>query len=102
MTDEPRSTLTTPCLRLVDRLRGIYTIPVNDGLGLLNGKDTFTPAEPFFTPPIQKEAASRIEELESAAQTLIDALDHSHARGETFPARVSIAASFLRECARAK
>ena len=27
---------------IVNRLRGIYTIPVNDGLGLLNGKDTFT------------------------------------------------------------
>lgn len=64
-------------LRLTDRLRGIYTVPVNDGAGLLNGKDTFTPAEPFFTPPVQKEAADRIEHLESVlwqAQAALDPL----------------------------
>ena len=31
-----------------------------------------------------------------AARKLLAALDHCHERGETFPARVSIAASFLR------
>jgi hypothetical protein len=46
---------------LVNRLRGIYTIPVNDGAGLLDGKDTFT--REFKTPPIQKEAADTIERL---------------------------------------
>ena len=47
---------------LVDRLRGIYTVPVNDGAGLLNGKDTFTST--FDVPPIHKEAAARIEQLQ--------------------------------------
>jgi hypothetical protein len=27
---------------LINRLRGIYTIPVNDGAGPLNGSDTFS------------------------------------------------------------
>ena len=45
--------------RLTDRLRGIYTIPVNDGAGLLDGKHTFT--RTFPTVPIQVEAAERIE-----------------------------------------
>ena len=48
---------------LIQRLRGIYTVPVNDGAGLLNGKDTFTRA--FDVPPIHKEAADRIAELEA-------------------------------------
>jgi hypothetical protein len=40
----------------------------------------------------------RTEEREYVckAQTLLDALDSCHARGETFPARVSIAAAALR------
>jgi hypothetical protein len=65
---------TTTCLRLIDRLRGIYTVPVNDGAGLLNGNDTFTPPEPFFTPAIQKEAAERIEKLDAAYRDAISAL----------------------------
>lgn len=47
---------------LVDRLRGIYNIPVNDGAGPLDGKDTYT--REFGTTPIQSEAADRIEQLE--------------------------------------
>jgi hypothetical protein len=46
---------------IVDRLRGIYTVPVNDGAGLLNGKDTFT--NTFPVPPINKEAANEITTL---------------------------------------
>lgn len=53
-------------LKLTDRLRGIYTIPVNDGAGLLNGKDTFT--RNFETTPIQHEAADVIDELTSALE----------------------------------
>lgn len=49
------------CRDLVDRLRGIYTIPVNDGAGLLNGKDTFT--QEFPVTPISREAADEIERL---------------------------------------
>lgn len=48
---------------LVERLRGIYNIPVNDGAGPLNGSMTFTRA--FKTSPIMHEAADRIEQLES-------------------------------------
>lgn len=54
----------TKTLKLTDRLRGIYTIPVNDGAGLLDGKDTFT--RNFETTPIQHEAADVIEALVGA------------------------------------
>lgn len=46
---------------LLNRLRGIYTVPVNDGAGLLNGKDTFTRS--FQPSPINVEAAQAIERL---------------------------------------
>ena len=49
---------------LVNRLRGIYTVPVDDGAGLLNGSDTFTRKFDGL-PPINEEAAKRIEQLES-------------------------------------
>lgn len=47
---------------LVDRLRGIYTIPVNDGAGPLNGSDTFTQKFEGL-PPIHGHAANAIVEL---------------------------------------
>jgi hypothetical protein len=50
-----------PHLRLVDRLRGQYHLPVNDGAGPLNGSMTFS--REFPTPPIQKEAADIIEQM---------------------------------------
>ncbi len=56
--------MSQPTLRLVDRLRGIYTIPVNDGAGPFNGSDTFTCE--FETPPIQKEAAAVIDAMKEA------------------------------------
>jgi hypothetical protein len=51
-------------LRLIDRLRGIYHLPVNDGAGPLNGSYTFSRQ---FTgqPEIQGEAADVIEALEN-------------------------------------
>ena len=49
---------------LIDRLRGIYTIRVNDGAGPLNGKDTFT-REFDNLPPINKHAACALEKLAS-------------------------------------
>lgn len=49
---------------LVNRLRGIYTIPVNDGAGPLNGKDTVTRTFGNL-PPIMGEAADAIETLEA-------------------------------------
>ncbi len=63
---------------LVDRLRGVYTIPVNDGCGLLDGKDTFT--RTFQTPPIQHEAAREIESLNAL---LTDKSGNSLAPGKT-------------------
>lgn len=59
---------------LVDRLRGVYSVPVNDGAGPLDGKDTFT--REFKTPPIQHEAALEIEclaaELEAARRRVAE------------------------------
>lgn len=55
-------------LRLVDRLRGQYHIPVNDGAGPLNGSMTFS--REFPTPPIQKEAADLIEAMLAALQAV--------------------------------
>jgi len=46
---------------LVNRLRGIYTIPVDDGAGLLDGKPTFT--RRFEVSPISSEAADVVEAL---------------------------------------
>ena len=53
---------------LVQRLRGIYVLGVNDGAGLLDGKDTFT--RNFGTTPIKEEAALRIEQLEEFIRQL--------------------------------
>lgn len=47
--------------QIVERLRGIYRIPVNDGAGPLNGSTEFV--REFFTGAIQHEAARRIEAL---------------------------------------
>ena len=58
--------------KLVDRLRGIYTVPVNDGAGLLNGKDTFT--QTFPVAPIQHEAAGEIERLQGLIKTAVERL----------------------------
>jgi hypothetical protein len=49
---------------LVERLRGVYRLGVNDGHGPLNGSMTFT--REFQTPPIQHEAAERIEYMQLA------------------------------------
>lgn len=50
---------------LVERLRGIYRIPITDGLGAVgSGEDPDNPDEfvrKFDTPPIQHEAATALE-----------------------------------------
>lgn len=56
-------------LDLVDRLRGQYHLPVNDGAGPLNGSMTFS--REFPTPPIQKEAAVEIERLRAELSSAI-------------------------------
>ena len=59
-------------LKLVDRLRGIYTLPVNDGAGPLNGEMTYTSHYPAT--PINKEAADRIEHLELVLVNVMEAI----------------------------
>jgi len=55
---------------LTDRLRGKYILTVDDGGGLLNGKDTFTRA--ITTPPIQQEAAQVIDDLAHALKEIVE------------------------------
>ena len=49
---------------LIERLRGIVRIPVNDGAGLLDGKDFFERS--FPTSNLAREAADEIERLTAA------------------------------------
>jgi hypothetical protein len=53
---------------LVERLRGIYRVPITDGLGPVGaGEEPNNPQEfvrMFNVAPINLEAADRIEELE--------------------------------------
>ena len=58
---------------LTQRLRGIYTVPVNDGDGLLDCKDTFT--RTFEVPPINHEAAACIESQEKLITELYGLLN---------------------------
>jgi hypothetical protein len=60
---------------LVDRLQGIYRIPIKDGLGPVQGSEEPNNPNEFvrtFTgiPGIQKEAARRIRELEAQLESL--------------------------------
>ena len=49
---------------LINRLRGIYTIPINDGAGPLNGETVYERRCSYANlPPINEEAASAIGEL---------------------------------------
>lgn len=71
MNEPSEATVCSPSL--VNRLRGIYTVPVNDGAGLLNGSDTFTRRFDGL-PPINEEAAKRIEQLEGELERAKDEL----------------------------
>lgn len=51
---------------LIERLRGIVRIPVNDGAGLLDGKDFFERS--FPTSNLAREAADEIERLTAALE----------------------------------
>lgn len=61
--------------KLTDRLRGIYKLPVDPAVGPLDGKTEFT--REFFVPPIQHEAAARIEELEAQVSAAELSLEHN-------------------------
>ncbi len=52
-------------LDIVDRLRGKVRVPVNDGAGLLDGKDFFE--RTFPTSNLAREAADEIERLRALA-----------------------------------
>lgn len=60
---------------LTDRLRGEYRIPITDGLGAVGGGEE--PDNPDFfvrqfeTPPIQKEAADIIDQMEELLDSLL-------------------------------
>lgn len=77
MTEEERNakreTEIADPLTLCDRLRGIYNIPINDGLGPIDGSMVFT--REFRTPPIQYAAAARIEALEAEVQQLLNQIE---------------------------
>ncbi len=53
-------------LDIVDRLRGKVRVPVNDGAGLLDGKDFFE--RTFPTSNLAREAADEIERLRAATK----------------------------------
>lgn len=60
---------------LVDRLRGIYRIPITDGLGPAGGEEPDNPNEfvrRFETLPIHHEAADEIERLRTALRERTD------------------------------
>jgi len=57
-------------LDIVERLRGRVRIPVNDGAGLLDGKDFFERAFPASKAAI--EAADEIDRLRNALKVMQD------------------------------
>ena len=62
---------------LPDRLRGIYRIPITDGLGPAGGEEPYNPdvfVRRFDTPPIQHEAADEIDRLMDEIERLQEVL----------------------------
>jgi len=60
-------------LDIVDRLRGKVRVPVNDGAGLLDGKDFFE--RTFPTSKAAMEAADEINMLRNSLRDILDAVD---------------------------
>jgi hypothetical protein len=72
-----QGTLTMKDLDIVERLRGKVRVPVNDGAGLLDGKDFFERS--FPTSKSAMEAADEIERLRTqleAARKALEAIGH--------------------------
>lgn len=72
-----------------DRLRGIYRIPITDGLGPAGGEEPNNPNEfvrdfSAFTPPIQAEAAAHIDAQDAKIKALVEALSASVATIEDY------------------
>ncbi len=59
----------TQLATLVERLRGIVRVPVNDGAGLLDGKDFFERSSP--TSNLACEAATEIERLNAVLSEVV-------------------------------
>lgn len=59
-------TLDDKMQNLLQRLQGNYSVKVNDGAGLLDGKDTFSRS--FPVPPINLEAAQLILDMQAALE----------------------------------
>lgn len=64
--------LAMPVATLVERLRGIYRTPVNDGAGPLNG--SYEHVRQFETVPIQHAAADLIDRLTAEQAAAVAAL----------------------------
>lgn len=63
---------------LVERLSGIYRIPITDGLGPAGGEEPDNPSEfvrRFEVPPIHREAAAEIKRLRAALAPFAKAAD---------------------------
>lgn len=58
---------------ILERLRGTVRVPVKDGAGPLNGQDFFERS--FPSSQLAKDAADRIEELQTAGAKVLDALN---------------------------
>ena len=78
---------------LVDRLQGIYRIPIRDGLGPVGGSEEPNNSDEYVrtheTPrqhtPIMREAARRIKELEAHVAALIPLAQLGDACFESWP-----------------
>lgn len=60
-------------LDIVERLRGKVRVPVNDGAGLLDGKDFFERS--FPTSKAAMEAADEIQRLRCALTEMVEAFE---------------------------
>ena len=81
---------------LVNRLRGIYTTPITDGCGPIDGKMEVTRKFDNL-PPIMAEAANEIERLNKWAESFSDAQLKERAASE---AHIKAAYALLRQYGR--
>jgi len=87
-------------LDLVDRLRGQYHLPVNDGAGPLNGSMTFS--REFPTSPIHKEAADEIERLRAELDAAKSFMEQDERDYDTLRAEFdALEAATIERCAMA-
>lgn len=68
MTKFDRKVLEDRAVDLLPRLNGIYRVDVNDGCGLLDGKDYYE--RKFDVPPIMKESSQLIQDQQAHIKEL--------------------------------